>query len=50
MAPLDAKLEAFGWHATIVEGHDHVALEAAFRERDPERPTAVVADIPEGEW
>jgi transketolase len=50
MAPLDAKLEAFGWRATIVDGHDHDALETALRERDPERPTAVVADIAEGEW
>ena len=50
MAPLDAKLDAFGWRATIVDGHDHDALEAAFRDRDAERPTAVVADIPEGEW
>ena len=50
MAPFDAKLESFGWRATIVDGHDHDALEAAFRERDAERPTAVVADIPEGEW
>jgi transketolase len=50
MAPFDAKLDAFGWRTTIVDGHDHDALEAAFRDRDPERPTAVVADIPEGEW
>jgi transketolase len=50
MAPLDEKLRAFGWCATIVDGHDHAALEAAFRERDSTRPTAVIADIPEGEW
>jgi transketolase len=50
MAPFDRKLESFGWRATIVDGHDHDALEAAFRERDAERPTAIVADIPEGEW
>jgi transketolase len=50
MAPLDAKLGSFGWRATIVDGHDLDALDAALRERDAERPTAVVADIPEGEW
>jgi transketolase len=50
MGPWDAKLESFGWSARIVDGHDHEALEAAFLFRDPERPTAVVADIPEGEW
>jgi transketolase len=50
MGPWDAKLESFGWSTRIVDGHDHAALETAFRERDQERPTAVVADIPEGEW
>jgi transketolase len=50
MVPFDAKLGSFGWRATVVDGHDHDALEAAFRVRDAERPTAVVADIPEGEW
>jgi transketolase len=50
MAPFDAKLESFGWRATIVEGHDHGALERALRERDAVHPTAVVADVPEGEW
>jgi transketolase len=50
MGPWDAKLDAFGWSTWLVGGHDHEALEAALRARDPERPTAVVADIPEGEW
>jgi transketolase len=50
MSPFDAKLEAFGWRATIVDGHDRDALEAALRVRDADRPTAIVADIPEGEW
>jgi transketolase len=50
MAPFDGKLRAFGWCATTVDGHDADALEAALRERDATRPTAVIADIPEGEW
>ena len=50
MGPWEAKLGAFGWSARVVDGHDHGALEAALRARDPERPTVVVADIPEGEW
>ena len=50
MGPWDAKLESFGWAACVVDGHDHVALEAALTARDDVRPTAVVADIPEGEW
>jgi len=44
------RLGGFGWAVHIVDGHDHDALEAAFRIRHEERPTAVVADIPEGEW
>jgi transketolase len=50
MAPWPARLEAFGWRCLVVDGHDHDALEGAFRMRDPMVPTAVVADIPEGEW
>ena len=50
MAPFVAKLEAFGWRATLVDGHDHDALEAALREHETDRPTAIIADIPEGEW
>ena len=49
MRPWDAKLESFGWAACVVDGHDHAALEAALTARHV-RPTAVVADIPEGEW
>jgi transketolase len=50
MGPWDAKLGGFGWSTRVVDGHDHDALEAALATRDPARPTAVVADIPEGEW
>jgi transketolase len=34
-----------GWQAVCVDGRDHDALEAAFRDRDVERPSCVVADI-----
>jgi transketolase len=50
MGPWDAKLESFGWATRIVEGHDHGALHTALIARDELLPTAVVADIPEGEW
>ncbi len=50
MSPWRERLGAFGWDAHVVDGHDHHALEAAFRIRHDRRPTAVVADIPEGEW
>ncbi|MGZ5213568.1 MAG: transketolase [Actinomycetota bacterium] len=50
MGPWDKKLESFGWSTRLVDGHDHDALEAALSARDQIKPTAVVADIPEGEW
>jgi transketolase len=50
MAPWDAKLESFGWSARLVNGRDHDALAEALGHRDPVRPTAIVADIPDGEW
>ena len=50
MGPLDAKVESFGWSAKPVDGHDHDELAEALGRRDPKKPTAVVADIPHGEW
>ncbi len=50
MAPWEAKLAAFGWAVHLVDGHDHGELETALTSRDTRQPTAVVADIPEGEW
>jgi transketolase len=44
------RLGSFGWPVRVVDGHDHDALETALRATEPDRPTAVVADIPEGEW
>jgi hypothetical protein len=34
----------------VVDGHDHASLGSALSIRDDRVPTAVVADIPEGEW
>ena len=50
MGPWDAKLEAFGWRVALVDGHDHQQLYEALSKRDPALPTAVVANIPSGEW
>jgi transketolase len=44
---LPAKLEAFGWHATDVPGHDHEALARALRARHG-RPAAIVARTTKG--
>jgi transketolase len=50
MRPWDAKLEAFGWRVSLVDGHDHQQLFDGLSSRDASRPAAVVADIPSGEW
>ena len=50
MAPWRERLGGFGWEVRVVDGHDHDALEAAFARGGPDRPVAVVADVPEGEW
>jgi transketolase len=50
MGPWPDRLGAFGWRVLPVDGHDHDALEAALRAVDGASPTAVIADIPEGEW
>ena len=50
MGPWDSKLGSFGWEVLLVDGHDRDGLERALCARHPDRPVAVVADIPEGEW
>jgi transketolase len=50
MGPWQPKLEAFGWVVRLADGHDHDQLYGALSARDPEGPSAVVADIPPGEW
>lgn len=44
-----ARLGSFGWAVREVDGHDHVALEAAFHATTV-APLAVIADVPAGEW
>jgi transketolase len=50
MQPWPERLGSFGWDVRPVDGHDHGALEGALRVRHDDVPTAVVADVPEGEW
>ena len=39
-----ARIEAFGWEALVIDGHDLAAIDEAFaRARDASRPTAIVA-------
>jgi len=48
LEPLLPKLEAFGFAAREVPGHDHDALAAALRTPDADRPVAVVARTVKG--
>ncbi len=48
MGDMAAKLAAFGWAATTIKGHDHAAIEAALLARDPQKPTAVIAETIKG--
>jgi transketolase len=50
MDPWESRLGAFGWDVAVVDGHDHARLESGLSRRPVDRPNAVVADIPEGEW
>ena len=50
MGPWEARLGPFGWDVAVVDGHDHEQLFHALSNRPSNRPNAVVADIPEGEW
>jgi transketolase len=50
MRPWPERIGSFGWDVHVVDGHDHDALERALRVRHGDVPTAVVADVPEGEW
>jgi transketolase len=49
MGAWERRIGSFGWDVRVVDGHDHRELEAALSVRGA-GPTAVVADIPEGEW
>ena len=48
MGDMAAKFAAFGWGATTINGHDHAAIEAALLTRDPQKPTAVIAETIKG--
>jgi len=50
MTRWEDRLGAFGWGVRVVDGHDRDALADALTRREADRPTAVVADVPEGEW
>jgi transketolase len=50
LGDLEAKLKAFGWHVSRVDGHDVAAIEKTFRALDlvTDRPKVVIADTVKG--
>jgi transketolase len=50
LGDLEAKLKAFGWHVSRVDGHDVAAIESTFRALDTvtDRPKVVIADTVKG--
>lgn len=43
LEPFDKKLEAFGWHVLVVDGHDHGQLLKAFNSTVSDKPSIIVA-------
>jgi len=50
LGDLEAKLRAFGWHVSRVDGHDVAAIERTFRALDAvtDTPKVVIADTVKG--
>ena len=50
LGDLEAKLRAFGWHVSRVDGHDVAAIERTFRSLDDinDRPKVIIADTVKG--
>lgn len=48
LEPISEKWKLFGWHAIDVDGHDHDALRAAFREVSMGKPKVIVAHTVKG--
>jgi transketolase len=50
LGDLEAKLTAFGWHVSRVDGHDVSAIEKTFRALDhiTDRPKVIIADTVKG--
>ena len=49
-APIDAKFEAFGWNAIVIDAHDFDQIEAAFKaaRECKGKPTAIIANSVKG--
>ena len=45
LGDIAAKFAAFGWASATIDGRDHEQIEAALRQQDGARPTAIVATI-----
>jgi transketolase len=48
LGDISVKFAAFGWESVVIDGHDHVAINAALTRRPSERPFAIVAETVKG--
>lgn len=46
--PLRSKWEAFGWHVTEIDGHDHEAIKSALESGSSKKPKLVIAKTVKG--
>ncbi|HLH61570.1 MAG TPA: thiamine pyrophosphate-dependent enzyme [Ktedonobacteraceae bacterium] len=47
LGDLGAKFAAFGWATITINGRDHEQIYQALSKTDPDRPTVVIAEIPD---
>jgi len=46
--PLNDKFKSFNWNVIEVDGHDHEALQIAFKENSSKKPTVIIAHTVKG--
>jgi transketolase len=45
LGDLAQKFSTFNWAATTIDGRSHPQIERALSQHDPQRPTAVIAEV-----
>jgi len=48
LGDIAAKFSSFGWFASTIKGHNHDAIYNALIKREPDQPTAIIAETVKG--
>jgi len=48
LGDIAAKFSSFGWFASAIDGHDHNSIYNSLIKREPDRPTAIIAETVKG--